>query len=113
MARRELRQKFIDAQMGITGGNIGIAESGTIVLVTNEGNADMVSTLPPIHVALIGVEKIVPSLDDAALILKLLPRSATGQRLSSYTNFITGPSRTGDIELSMTMGVHEPSGTRR
>lgn len=108
VARRELRQLFIDAQMGITGANIGIAESGTIVLVTNEGNADMVTTLPPVHVAVMGVEKIVPGLDDAALILKLLPRSATGQRLSSYTNFITGPSRTGDIELSMTTGVHGP-----
>lgn len=108
VARRELRQAFIDADMGISGGNMGIANSGTIVLVTNEGNADLVTTLPPIHVAIMGVEKIVPTLDDATAILKLLPRSATGQRLSSYTGFITGPSRTGDIELSMTMGVHGP-----
>lgn len=108
VARKQLRQAFIDADMGITGGNIGIAESGTIVLVTNEGNADLVTTLPPIHVAVIGVEKIVATLDDAVAVLKLLPRSATGQRLSSYTNFITGPSRTADIELSMTIGVHGP-----
>lgn len=108
VARKQLRQAFIDADMGITGGNIGIAESGTVVLVTNEGNADMVTTLPPVHVVIIGVEKIVATLDDAVAVLKLLPRSATGQRLSSYTNFITGPSRTADIELSMTMGVHGP-----
>ena len=108
VARRELRQAFIDADMGITGANIGIAESGTLVVVTNEGNADLVTTLPPIHVAILGVEKIVPTLDDATAVLKLLPRSATGQRLSSYTAFITGPSRTADIELSMTTGVHGP-----
>ncbi|MEK7214100.1 MAG: lactate utilization protein B, partial [Chloroflexota bacterium] len=108
VARQQLRQAFIDADMGITGGNIGIAESGTIVLVTNEGNADLVTTLPPIHTVIIGVEKIVATLDDAVAVLKLLPRSATGQRLSSYTNFITGPSRTADIELSMTTGVHGP-----
>jgi len=108
VARRRLRQKFVDSDMGITGANIGIAESGTLVIVTNEGNAGMVTTLPPIHVAILGVEKIVPSLDDATAILKLLPRSATGQRLSTYTEFVTGPSRTADIELSMTMGVHGP-----
>ncbi len=108
VARRRLRQKFIEADMGVTGANIGIAESGTLVIVTNEGNADLVATLPPIHVAILGVEKIVPTLDDATAILKLLPRSATGQRLSSYTQFITGPSRTADIELSMSIGVHGP-----
>ena len=108
VARQQLRQAFIDADMGITGGNIGIAESGTIVLVTNEGNADLVTTLPPIHAVIIGVEKIVATLDDAVAVLKLLPRSATGQRLSSYTNFITGPSRTADIEKVLTIGVHGP-----
>lgn len=108
VARRRLRQKFIDSDMGITGANIGIADTGTLVIVTNEGNADLVSTLPPIHVAILGVEKIVPALDDAIAVLKLLPRSATGQRLSTYTQFITGPSRTADIELSMSIGVHGP-----
>ena len=108
VARRRLREKFIQSDMGITGANIGIAESGTLVIVTNEGNAGMVTTLPPIHVAILGVEKIVSTIDDATAILKLLPRSATGQRLSTYTEFITGPSRTADIELSMTVGVHGP-----
>ena len=108
VARRELRQAFINADMGITGANIAIAESGTLVLVTNEGNGRLVSTLPPIHVAILGVEKIVPTLEDATAVLKLLPRSATGQKLSVYTSFTTGPSRTGDIELSMTAGVHGP-----
>ncbi|MBI2886587.1 MAG: LUD domain-containing protein [Chloroflexi bacterium] len=108
VARREMRQAFIEADMGVTGTNIAIAESGTLVLVTNEGNGRLVSALPPVHVAILGVEKIVPTLEDAAAVLRLLPRSATGQKLSVYTSFITGPSRTGDIELSMTTGVHGP-----
>ena len=108
VARRELRRAFIDADMGITGANIAIAETGTLVLVTNEGNGRLVSTLPPIHVAILGVEKIVPTLEDATAVLRMLPRSATGQKLSTYTSFTTGPSRTGDIELSMTTGVHGP-----
>lgn len=108
IARRRLREAFITADMGITGANAAIAESGTLVLVSNEGNGRLVSTLPPIHVAVLGVEKIVPTLEDATAILQMLPRSATGQKLSSYVSFITGPSRTGDIELSLTVGVHGP-----
>lgn len=107
-ARKYLRQSFIDADMGITGANIAIADSGTLVLVTNEGNGRLVSTLPPIHVALVGVEKIVPSLDEATEVLKLLAPSATGQKLSVYTSFTTGPSRSSDIENSQTIGVHGP-----
>ncbi len=108
VARRELRQAFITADLGITGANIGIASTGTMVLVTNEGNADLVTTLPPVHVAVIGVEKIVPTLDDATEILKVLARNATGQKFSTYVGMITGPSRSADIELKLEVGVHGP-----
>lgn len=108
IARERLRKSFINAGMGITGANVAIAESGTIAIVTNEGNADLVSTLPPIHVAVLGVEKIVPSIDDAIAMLKLLPRSGTAQQITSYVSLITGPSRTSDIELVPVVGVHGP-----
>jgi L-lactate dehydrogenase complex protein LldF len=107
-ARESLRQKFIDATVGISGANIAIAETGTIVLVTNEGNADLTTTLPPVHIAVFGIDKIVASLDDAVAILRMLPRSGTGQIISSYVNWITGPSRSADIEQSLTIGVHGP-----
>ncbi len=90
VARRELREKFVEADMGITGANFAVAETGTIGLVTNEGNARLVTTLPRIHVALMGVDKLVPSLRDALKILKVLPRNATGQNLTSYVTWITG-----------------------
>jgi iron-sulfur cluster protein len=108
VARRVLRQSFIDAQMGITGANLGIAETGTLVILTNEGNDRLVATLPPIHVAIMGIDKLVRSLDDATATLKLLAPSATGQKASTYVSFITGPSRSADIELSLTVGVHGP-----
>ena len=78
------------------------------MLVTNEGNADLATSLPAVHIAIVGVEKVVPSLDDAAAVLKLLARSATGQKISTYTQFITGPSRSADIELKTQIGVHGP-----
>ena len=108
VARAHLRESFINADMGITGANIAIASTGTIVLVTNEGNGRLVMTLPPVHVAVVGVEKIVPSLDEATEILKLLAPSATGQKISVYTSFTTGPSRSADIENSLSIGVHGP-----
>jgi L-lactate dehydrogenase complex protein LldF len=108
IAREKLRDSFIKADVGITGGNILIADTGTLVLVTNEGNADLATTLPPVHIAIVGIEKIVPTLDDAVAVLKLLARSATGQKISTYTQFITGPSRTADIELKTQIGVHGP-----
>ena len=108
IARERLRKSFINAGMGITGANVAIADTGTIGIVTNEGNADLVSTLPPIHVAVLGVEKIVPTIDDAVAMLKLLPRSGTAQKITSYVSFITGPSRTSDIELVPVVGVHGP-----
>ena len=104
-ARRFLREKFLEAGMGVSGGNLGIAETGTIVLVTNEGNAEMVTNLPPIHVAIIGIEKIAPTWDDAAPWLSLLARSATGQPLSIYTSFITGPARPDDPDGPQEMHI--------
>jgi L-lactate dehydrogenase complex protein LldF len=107
-ARESLREKFIEATVGISGANLAIAETGTIVLVTNEGNADLVTTLPPVHVALFGIDKLVATLDDAVAVLRMLPRSGTGQLISTYVNWITGPSRSADIEQSLTIGVHGP-----
>lgn len=97
-AREFLRQKFLEAGMGISGANLGIAETGSIVLVTNEGNGRMISTLPPIHIAIMGIEKITPTWNDAGVWLSLLSRSATGQPLSIYTNIITGPARAEDLD---------------
>ncbi|MCC6630415.1 MAG: LUD domain-containing protein [Chloroflexi bacterium] len=108
IARRALRQSFIDADIGITGANFALADSGTIGIVTNEGNDRLAATLPPTHIAILGIEKIVADLDDATAILKVLSRSATGQQQSVYVSYITGPSRTADIELSLTIGVHGP-----
>jgi L-lactate dehydrogenase complex protein LldF len=95
-ARRLLREQFLAAGMGISGSNIAVAETGSVVLVTNEGNGRMVTSLPPVHVAVVGIEKIAPTWADAAAWLALLARSATGQPLSIYTTAITGPARPGD-----------------
>jgi L-lactate dehydrogenase complex protein LldF len=95
-ARGLLREKFLAAGMGISGGNLAVAETGSVVLVTNEGNGRMVTSLPPVHVAVVGIEKIAPTWEDAAAWLALLARSATGQPLSIYTTAITGPARPGD-----------------
>jgi Fe-S oxidoreductase len=92
VARRELRQRFVEADMGISGANFAIAETGTIGLVTNEGNARLVTTLPRVHVALVGLDKLVPTLDEALAILRVLPRNATGQAITSYVTWITGPA---------------------
>jgi L-lactate dehydrogenase complex protein LldF len=97
-ARRVLRQTFLDAGVGLSGVNFGVAETGTLTLVTNEGNGRMCTTLPPIHIALMGIERLVPTLDDLALMLYLLPRSATGQKLSVYTSLIHGPRQPGEID---------------
>jgi iron-sulfur cluster protein len=89
-ARRELRQAYLEADMGITGANFAIAETGTIGLVTNEGNGRLVTTLPRVHAALVGFDKLVPDLRSALRILKALPRNATGQAISTYVTWITG-----------------------
>ncbi len=96
LAREKLRPKFMQAGMGISGGNIAVAETGTVVLVTNEGNARLTTTLPKVHVAVIGLEKLVAKFADVAPILKALPRSATAQLLTSYVSMITGPAPTDD-----------------
>jgi L-lactate dehydrogenase complex protein LldF len=98
VARRELRQKFLQADMGITGANFAVAETGTVVLVTNEGNGRMVTSLPRIHVALMGIEKVIPSMTDLMVFLAILARSATGQKLSVYTTLVRGPRQPGELE---------------
>ncbi|PWH19516.1 MAG: hypothetical protein DDG59_02770 [Anaerolineae bacterium] len=95
-ARSVLREVFLSADVGLSGVNFGVAENGMICIVTNEGNGRMVTTLPPVHIALMGVERLVPTLEHLALMLYLLPRSATGQKLTVYTSLIRGPSQDGD-----------------
>jgi L-lactate dehydrogenase complex protein LldF len=98
VGRRLLRDEFFAADMGITGANFAVAETGTIALVSNEGNARLTTTCPRVHVALVGMEKVIPRLSDLPVFLKLLARAATGQTLSVYTTMITGPRRTGDLD---------------
>jgi L-lactate dehydrogenase complex protein LldF len=93
IAREVLREKFLSAEMGISGGNFLVAETGTLVLVTNEGNGRMCTTMPDLHVAVVGIDKVIPDWESLTVFLKLLARSATGQKLSTYTQFITGPRR--------------------
>jgi L-lactate dehydrogenase complex protein LldF len=95
-ASRRLRDAFLAADVGITGANFAVAATGSICLVTNEGNGGQVSSLPPVHVVLLGMERIVPTLPDLAVLLELLARSATGQPLSTYTRVLTGPRREGE-----------------
>jgi L-lactate dehydrogenase complex protein LldF len=97
-ARKELRHRFLSADMGITGCNLAIAETGSILLVENEGNGRMSSTMPRVHVAMMGMERIVETWDDANIVLNLLARSATGQTVTSYTNIVTGPRRVADAD---------------
>jgi L-lactate dehydrogenase complex protein LldF len=97
-ARAFLRQRFLQAEMGITGANFAVAETGTLVLVTNEGNGRMCTSLPPVHVALVGIDKVIPKIADLPGFLRLLTRSASGQTISSYVSLTTGPRRPGDGE---------------
>ena len=92
-ARRLLRAEFLRADMGISGVNFGVAATGSICIATNEGNGRLTTTVPRVHVALMGIERIVPTLADLGLMLQLLARSATGQPLTVYTNIISGPRR--------------------
>ena len=97
-ARTVLRPRFLAADVGITGANFIIAETGSSIIVTNEGNGDLTQILPRVHIVVTGIEKIVPTLEDAATLLRLLARSATGQEFSSYTTLSTGPRRAGDLD---------------
>jgi L-lactate dehydrogenase complex protein LldF len=95
-AREVLRDKFMQADLGISGANFCVAETGTVLIVTNEGNGRLCTSAPRMHIALTGMEKVIPCLQDLAVFLRLLPRSATGQRISSYVSMITGPRRDAD-----------------
>jgi len=105
VAREQLRNEYLDAGMGISGANVAVAETGTLGLVTNEGNARLVTTLPKIHVALVGIEKLVPTLEDAATVIRTLPKNATGQAITSYVTWIRGavPCDDGDKELHIVL----------
>jgi L-lactate dehydrogenase complex protein LldF len=95
-ARGQLRLVFEQADVGITGANFAVCETGSICLVTNEGNGGLVTALPRVHVALLGIERVVPTLDDLSVLLQLLARSGTGQALTTYTRLLTGPRREGE-----------------
>ena len=97
-ARIALRKTFLKADIGVSGVNFGVAENGAITLVTNEGNGRMVTTVPKVHIALMGIERLVPTYDDLALMITLLPRAATGQKITVYTQIIQGPRRQGEID---------------
>lgn len=97
-ARRQLREKFLTADVGITGANFGVAETGSICLVTNEGNGRLTSSQPRVHIAIMGIERLVPTTAELAVMLQLLARSATGQKLTVYTTLITGPRREGETD---------------
>ncbi|MEZ4332784.1 MAG: lactate utilization protein B [Myxococcota bacterium] len=98
LARRDLRARFLAAQAGITGANFAVAETGSLVVVSNEGNVDLGTALPPLHIACVGLEKIVPAKRDLPVFLRLLARSATGQAITAYTSHFGGPLRTAAAE---------------
>jgi L-lactate dehydrogenase complex protein LldF len=102
VARRTLREVFLTADIGLSGVNFGVAENGTICVMTNEGNGRMVTTVPPVHIALMGMERLVPRMDDLALMMSLLPRSATGQKMTVYASLLRGPR-----------GEEDPDGPRQ
>jgi len=97
-ARAVLRQRFLAADVGITGANFLVAETGTSVIVTNEGNGDLTQLLPRVYIVLAAIEKLTPTLEDVSQVMRLLARSATGQDMSCYTTFTTGPRRPGDVD---------------
>jgi L-lactate dehydrogenase complex protein LldF len=97
-ARRLLRTEFLRADLGVSGVNFGVAETGSLCIATNEGNGRLVTTLPRVHVAMMGIERLVPTMADLGVMLKVLARSATGQRLTVYTNLINGPRPRGEAD---------------
>ncbi|MCU1234167.1 MAG: iron-sulfur cluster binding protein [Candidatus Solibacter sp.] len=98
IAREVLREKFLHADIGISGANFLIADSGAVTIIENEGNARLTTSAPKIHIAVAGIEKVIPRAQDLAVFLKLLARSATGQLLSVYTSFLSGPKRPGEVD---------------
>jgi len=99
IARRDLRARFLGAQAGISGVNFAVAETGSLVIVSNEGNVDLGTALPPLHIACVGLEKIVPAKRDLAVFLRLLARSATGQAISAYTSHFRGPQPGRELHI--------------
>lgn len=108
LARKELRKFFIEADVGISGANLAIAETGSLAIVSNEGNARLVTSLPPVHIAVVTAEKFVETLEQAATLIKALVLASSGLKLTAYVSFITGTSRTTDIEKQLVTGVHGP-----
>ena len=104
-ARSRLRAIFLAADFGVTGVNFAIAETGTLIVVENEGNGRLSSTMPETFVAVMGIEKVIPRLEDLSHFLEILARTATGQKLTTYTSFITGPRREGDLDGPAEMHV--------
>ncbi len=103
IARTRLREEFLSADMGISGGNFLIAETGTLVILTNEGNGRMCTTLPPVHTAIVGIDKVIPDWQSLTVLLKLLARSATGQKMTAYVSFITGVTQDGPREFHLVL----------
>ena len=97
-ARTVLREQFVRADVGITGANFLVADSGSSVLVTNEGNGDLTSSLPKVHIITASIEKVIPSYKDLSVFLRLLGRSATGQEMSAYTSIYRGPAQSNDMD---------------
>lgn len=108
IAREYLREKFFSADIGITGANVVAANTGTLFIIENEGNARFVSNAPPLHICITGIEKVVPTLEDAFKIVQVLPPYATGVLMSAYVSMVTSPSRTADIEKTLVYGAHGP-----
>jgi iron-sulfur cluster protein len=108
LAREEMRRSFIQADIGISGANLAVAESGTLALVSNEGNARLVTSLPPVHIAIVTTEKFVETLEEATVLIKAQITASSGKKMTSYVSWITGPSRTTDIEKELVVGVHGP-----
>lgn len=106
IGRTKLRERFMHADIGITGVNFAVAETGTLCLVENEGNGRMTSTIPPVHIAVAGIEKVIPSLDEIPPLLSLLTRSATGQIITTYFNMITSPRKVDEGERDGPTEVH-------
>lgn len=106
--REEMRGVFVKADVGISGANFAVAESGTLVIISNEGNARLVTSLPPVHIALVTTEKMVENLEQTTALIKALILASSGEKMTSYVSYITGPSRTTDIEKESVTGVHGP-----
>ncbi|MCK4764953.1 MAG: lactate utilization protein, partial [Candidatus Aminicenantes bacterium] len=113
LARRILRDHFLKADIGISGCNIAAAQTGTMVIFTNEGNARLTSTLPPVHIVLLGYEKLVPKFKDIAATVNVLPKSATGQVITSYITMISGPAETLESGFSQTSSSEEPENKQK